>query len=226
MQRESLEAIVKGIPRRYFQAVGATDAYAYVWFHGKTPIYVGKGTGNRYLMFIASQAYGSQERHTYIAEYGSEFQCYFAIRNVNKIVALECERLLVAAYGRRRLGTGSLFNETCGDSPAHGDFAGPDQFASARIAVPAPIPSNLRKLSTGKLNAAWKAQPSFPLDATISVLVADNPKSRRPATRFAKYVSGRTVAEYIDTMKSTGWSAHKTQQDLRWDYVHGWIDVL
>lgn len=88
------------------------------------------------------------------------------------------------------------------------------------------------KKTDNKFVAAWKAQPKFPPEAKLTILVehtATGPKrdtTRSKAnTRYSYYKGCKTVQDYLDVCKKHNIPAPLTNADLRWDHVHGFIKV-
>ncbi len=75
---------------------------------------------------------------------------------------------------------------------------------------------------------AWRAQKKFNEDQKITLKTAsgNNPKSRGAAKKFEHYKNGMTVGEYIKVLKDKmGRTPAQTMDDIRWDFVAGFIDV-
>lgn len=71
----------------------------------------------------------------------------------------------------------------------------------------------------------YRAQPKFDVNKKITLKVTKNPKSRGAAQRFSFYKNGMTVGEYQEVMKANGSSPKLAMDDMRWDYVSGFIDI-
>lgn len=86
--------------------------YVYVYFHlNGTPIYVGKGQGNRWLSHL-KWSYNKKLDRT-IKKYGT-LPVVICRNNLTEQEAFETEMALINAIGRENTGTGPLFNLTDG----------------------------------------------------------------------------------------------------------------
>jgi hypothetical protein len=80
----------------------------------------------------------------------------------------------------------------------------------------------MSKDATKEKGAAQKAEPKttgISEDATIKLLVKDNPKKAgsKARTRFALYTNGQKVSAFL--------AAGGTRADIAWDIKHGYIEV-
>ena len=82
-----------------------------------------------------------------------------------------------------------------------------------------------RKKKESPTVTAWKAQKPFPVDWVITGVMAENPKRRTAADRYAWYKEGMTVQQYMDTAFGHGSPRSLAMNDIRWDYVCGFIKV-
>jgi hypothetical protein len=61
------------MPPAYFRDDGGgARYYVYVWWHGRVPIYVGKGTSERWTFFYLGRNYNSHEAHDYVKRHARE----------------------------------------------------------------------------------------------------------------------------------------------------------
>jgi hypothetical protein len=87
------------------------SSYIYIWLRADgTPYYVGKGTGRRAYQNSGRVTSGPKDRSRIIIK-----ECF------SETEAFEMEKVLIALYGRKDLGTGCLRNLT------EGGDCGPDQ---------------------------------------------------------------------------------------------------
>ena len=100
--------------------------YAYIYRRlDGTPFYVGKGQGRRYLSHLKRVNLNTKKpSHFYctlksLMKQGAGFQVE-VLQCRDEQHAYEAERLLIAFYGRRDLGTGPLTNHTDGGEGAPG----------------------------------------------------------------------------------------------------------
>ena len=63
--------------------------------------------------------------------------------------------------------------------------------------------------------------PSF----VIFRLVSSNPKSKRPAERFALYENGMTVDRYVSLVEKLGEPRRVAMEDICWDINHEFIEL-
>jgi hypothetical protein len=81
-----------------------------------------------------------------------------------------------------------------------------------------------KKLTTVVI--AHRQQKPFELTQRITAVQAPNPKHRGAAVRYSHYVLGMTCGEYIDVLKEKmNRTAKQTMDDIRWDFVSGFIKV-
>jgi hypothetical protein len=59
----------------------------------------------------------------------------------------------------------------------------------------------------------------------IRVLVSENPKRGESRTRFARYRTGMSVADYVARNVKAGNSASLARADIRWDLARKFIAV-
>jgi hypothetical protein len=89
-------------------------AYTYVIKHNGVPIWVGVGTGLRYLAHTHSLPHETPiAKRDYILLYHAEITSEIVLANVSREEAWQKERNLIAEYGFRGEG-GTLFNRTYG----------------------------------------------------------------------------------------------------------------
>jgi hypothetical protein len=59
----------------------------------------------------------------------------------------------------------------------------------------------------------------------IKLLVKDNPKRGKSASRYSLYKDGMSVASYVEKSVRAGNPARVAKADLRWDEAHKFISV-
>ena len=103
--------------------------------------------------------------------------------------------------------------------------------------APAPAPSGTVSARTahnwqrGAVNGAALMPKHFILNGinpstVITLLVANNPKTRKAGLRFSYYKTGQTVAQYSAAILAAGLNTQKgIYQDLAWDFNHGFIGL-
>jgi hypothetical protein len=96
--------------------------------------------------------------------------------------------------------------------------------AGDQNAVAETAPKKPKKISAQVAN--WKAQKAFPLTAKITKVMKDNPKRKDAARRFALYVEGQTVGDYIKIAKEHSITGALAMADVRWDHVANFIHVV
>lgn len=86
------------------------------------PVYVGKGTGDRDISHWAKGSHNKpfQDFISHLKQRGLVAVCQRVFETEDEQAAFTKERELVALYGRRDLGTGTLFNRTDGGEGAAG----------------------------------------------------------------------------------------------------------
>lgn len=86
------------------------------------PVYVGKGTGDRDISHWSKGSHNKpfQDFIAHLKQRGFVAICQRVFETEDEEIAFAKERELVALYGRRDLGTGSLFNRTDGGEGASG----------------------------------------------------------------------------------------------------------
>jgi len=88
----------------------------------KQPVYVGKGTGDRDLSHWSRGSHNKpfQDFLSHIRRKGMTALCERVLETEDETVAFAKEIELIALYGRRDIGTGTLFNRTSGGEGASG----------------------------------------------------------------------------------------------------------
>lgn len=89
---------------------------------GNQPVYVGKGTGDRDISHWAKGSHNKpfQDFLSHLKRRGLVAACQRVFETEDEEAAFAKERELVTLYGRRDLGTGTLFNRTDGGEGASG----------------------------------------------------------------------------------------------------------
>lgn len=89
---------------------------------GNQPVYVGKGTGDRDISHWAKGSHNKpfQDFLSHIKQRGLVAPCQRVFETKDEQEAFAKERELIALYGRRDIGTGTLFNRTDGGEGASG----------------------------------------------------------------------------------------------------------
>jgi hypothetical protein len=89
---------------------------------GNQPVYVGKGTGDRDISHWSKGSHNKpfQDFISHLKQRGLVAVCQRVLETEDEQEAFAKERELVALYGRRDLGTGTLFNRTDGGEGAAG----------------------------------------------------------------------------------------------------------
>jgi hypothetical protein len=196
--------------------------YAYAWFHGRDCIYVGEGTGDRWLIFYKNKDYNYPEAHAYIEKYHRELEPFRVVNNVTKTAGLKIESTLIGHF-RRRIDGGTLFNRHPGQSPA---MPGLDRelICGWQTAAPLTIPPGTKPLSNLGHWKSVKSLPDFPEPATLRRLNDVNPwKFGCPGYHFYEKVlrqNPHAVGETLRLAKEAGIREASTptnvQGHLKW----------
>jgi hypothetical protein len=98
-----------------------SDFYVYVHRDPKTgiPFYVGKGRGKR----AYDRTSRDKEWHDFVESIGGKFEVEIVKKNLTEMDAYEIEADLIAQYGKRRDGAGSLINWTDGGEGEIGNLS-------------------------------------------------------------------------------------------------------
>ena len=91
-------------------------------------------------------------------------------------------------------------------------------------------PARAKKESSGKKPSRtfveYKKTKAFPLDHIIKSVMRPNPKGKGSAKRYDLYEDGMTVGAYIEKAKKHDISGALAANDVRWDYVKGFIEIV
>jgi hypothetical protein len=96
---------------------------------GNQPVYVGKGTGDRDISHWAKGSHNKpfQDFISHLKQRGLVAVCQRVFETENEEEAFTKERELIALYGRRDTGTGTLFNRTDGGEGVAGSIKTDEQ---------------------------------------------------------------------------------------------------
>jgi len=86
----------------------------------------------------------------------------------------------------------------------------------------ADTPKKKKKLSKTVID--WRAMDDVPEDKIVHI-VPGAKKTRGAQDRFALYVDGMSVKDYVQKSKDAGYGAAQAKADVRWDVVKGLITV-
>ena len=142
--------------------------YTYTYFIDGVPEYVGKGRGHRWASHMTDK-----ESSYWLSHLRSSIQKLKTIKVAFVFVAddesaMTEERGLIALYGRRNLGTGTLYNLTAGGEGAAGCVRSPEtraRIAAGQIGRPKTLGFTGRKVSDehrAKISAATTGKKRAP----------------------------------------------------------------
>lgn len=102
---------------------------------GNQPVYVGKGTGDRDISHWSKGSHNKpfQDFLSHIKRRGLAAVCQRVFETEDEQEAFAKEKELIALYGRRDLGTGSLFNRTDGGEGASGAIRTEEEREALRV---------------------------------------------------------------------------------------------
>lgn len=172
------------------------------------PVYVGKGTGDRDLSHWSRGSHNKpfQDFLSHIKRKGLIALCTRVFESENEYEAFAKEIELITLYGRRDIGTGTLFNRTDGGEGASGAVRTDEQKA------------NIGKFS--KQN--WANEKYREKIVTSQTIVQNTPEAKRIKSKNSKALwseKGDEIKHSIVIARNTEESKAKTskQAKAQWD---------
>jgi hypothetical protein len=162
------------------------------------PVYVGKGTGDRDISHWAKGSHNKpfQDFLSHIKRRGLTAVCQRVFETEDEQEAFDKERELIALYGRRDLGTGTLFNRTDGGEGAAGA-----------------IRTEEEKAVTGRFSKEHWQDPEY----RAKVIAAQQAVQSTPEARALKSVNSKETwkKEEVRQKRATGIKAGRATDESK-----------
>ena len=198
---ELLNSLANAVPIDFYQDDGGERRYyVYAWFHGQIPIYVGKGTNGRWLVFYVDRDYNGPEAHAYVKKHAVELEPFFVVDSVTETAAFAIEYILIGHFRRQSDGW-TLFNRSRGNWPAMPE-PNRELITGWSAAASLTIPPGTKPLSIKGHWLAVKSLDDFLPSATMRILNDINPwRLNTPGYHFYENVLRRkpsTIGEVLE----------------------------